>query len=226
MNTNPHAPQSSCRRCGICCRKGGPALHLDDRDLVREGKIPLKDLFTIRQGEPSYDNIAETLAPAGSDIVKIKPAPSDGTTCIYYRNGKEGCTIYTQRPWECRTLACWNPRPLINQYQFHRLTRRHLLSEVQGLWELVCDHQKQCNYQEIARLAAGLHKARNDTKVKTRLMELVRYDHFLRESVVEHSNLAPELLEFLLGRPLKITLRMFQLKLIQTESETTIRPFV
>lgn len=57
-------------------------------------------------------------------------------------------------------------------------------------------------------------------------MEMVRYDQFLRDSVVEKSTLAPEMLEFLLGRPLKITIGMFQLKLIQTGAETTVMPFV
>lgn len=220
------APQISCRRCGTCCRKGGPALHLEDRYLVWEGKIPLKDLFTIRKGEPAYDNIAETLAPAPSDILKIKPVAADGTACVYFQHDQKGCAIYAHRPWECRTLACWKPQPLIDQYQLKRLTRRHLLSTIEGLWDLVCDHQKKCDYREIARLAAGLHKKKNDLKAKNRLMELIRYDQFLRESIVERSTLTPEMLEFLMGRALRVTIRMFQLKLVRIETETTILPFV
>ena len=225
MNTATPS-QKSCRRCGICCRKGGPALHLDDRELVWEGKIPLRDLFTIRQGEPAYDNVGETLAPAASDIIKIKSSSVNGKACLYYLFEEKGCGIYEHRPWECRTLACWNPQPLIDQYHLNRLTRYDLLSNIEGLWELVCDHQKQCDYQVIYTLAASLHNERNNTGAEARLMEMVRYDQFLRDSVMEKSTLAPEMVEFLLGRPLKITIGMFQLKLIQTGAETTVMPFV
>ena len=201
-------------------------MHLDDRDLVWEGQIPLKDLFTIRQGEPAFDNVDETLAPAATDIIKIKPASADATACLYYRRDQKTCAIYDRRPWECRTLACWNPQPLMDLYQLNRLTRQHLLSNIEGLWELVCDHQKQCDYQEIDGLAASLHKERNNSRAKARLMAMIRYDQFLRDNVVERSSLAPEMLEFLLGRPLKTTIRLFQLKLIRTGSETTVLPFV
>jgi len=226
MNTTSHSPQQSCRRCGTCCRKGGPALHLEDRKLVLEGKIPLRNLFTIRQGEPSYDNIAETRVPAASDIIKIKSAAADTTACIYYQHEEKSCRMYPHRPWECRTLVCWHPQPLMDQYHLNRLTRRDLLSAIEGLWELVYDHQNQCDYRVIAELATRLHRDRNDPEAADQLMTMIRYDQFIREGVVENSQGVAEKLEFLLGRPLVMTIRMFQLKLIRTESETSLQPFV
>ena len=52
-----------CKRCGTCCREGGPALHRVDHDLVASGKIPLKDLYTIRKEELARDNVKGTLQP-------------------------------------------------------------------------------------------------------------------------------------------------------------------
>jgi hypothetical protein len=31
---------TGCRLCGTCCRKGGPALHLADQELVNPAKFP------------------------------------------------------------------------------------------------------------------------------------------------------------------------------------------
>jgi hypothetical protein len=46
-----------CRQCGTCCRKGGPAIHREDKKLLENGHIPLRYLFTIRKNEPVYDNV-------------------------------------------------------------------------------------------------------------------------------------------------------------------------
>jgi hypothetical protein len=40
-----HPTDTACRRCGTCCRKGGPALHREDRHLVVDGLIPADVYF-------------------------------------------------------------------------------------------------------------------------------------------------------------------------------------
>ena len=50
---------SSCKRCGQCCRLGGPVLHKDDLSLLDRLDAPAKetvpfgmaDLVTLRTGE-------------------------------------------------------------------------------------------------------------------------------------------------------------------------------
>ena len=40
---------NSCRRCGTCCEKGGPGLHVADMGLLEH--IPMKDVVCLRRGE-------------------------------------------------------------------------------------------------------------------------------------------------------------------------------
>ena len=137
----PPGPDSSasvknCIRCGTCCEKGGPALHQEDRMLIEKGRIPSKYLYAIRKGELAHDNVKGRLMPVDSDIIKIKG--KEGTwTCIFFDAHNKGCSIYSDRPLECRALKCWDTVELEKMYAGHRLTREDLVSKVEGLWDLI-----------------------------------------------------------------------------------------
>ena len=75
--------QIECSRCGTCCRKGGPSLHRQDKDLVDKGLIAAKRLFTFRQGEPVYDNVMDRVVPAATDIIKIAGHGGSWTCCFF-----------------------------------------------------------------------------------------------------------------------------------------------
>ena len=72
---------SSCKRCGQCCRLGGPVLHRDDVSLLdlldapaKEGvAFGLADLVTLREGELVRDDVIGTLSPLEGECVKIAP---------------------------------------------------------------------------------------------------------------------------------------------------------
>lgn len=215
---------NTCRRCGTCCRQGGPALHLEDRELVASGRIPLQDLFTIRQGEPAYDNVTETVAPAVTDIIKLKGASSGSQVCRFYESATKGCGIYGHRPAECRALQCWDTSSIETLYRCRRLERRHLLVETAGVWELVQEHQRRCDYGDVAEMAARLKQGTSAEEPCDKLLELVRYDESLRQVTLERTGWNPELLPFLFGRPLSFTIQMFKLKLAKTDSGTRIVP--
>lgn len=215
---------TSCRRCGTCCRQGGPALHLEDQELVTSGKIPLQDLFTIRRGEPAYDNVTGIIAPAVTDIVKIKGAPSGGDICRFYESDAKGCGIYGDRPAECRVLQCWDTRGIQAFYCCRRLERRHLLAKAAGIWELVQDHQQRCDYGEVAELADRMKRVSSSEEPHNKLLELIRYDASLRQVTIQRAGWNPELLPFLFGRPLSFTIQMFKLKIARTGSDTRLVP--
>jgi Fe-S-cluster containining protein len=214
---------SQCQRCGTCCRKGGPALHLEDQELVESGIIPLKQLFTIRQGEPAFDNVTGVIAPAVTDIIKIKGVSEGSSICLHYDSATKGCGIYTHRPAECRALKCWNPHEIERLYNCRRLTRRHLLSKVKGLWDLVQDHQERCDYSHVAELAAQLKQVQPVAKSHETLLELIQYDESIRQVIRERANLDPEMLPFLFGRPLSFTIQMFQLKRVRADQGMQLR---
>ena len=214
--------KNRCRRCGTCCAKGGPALHRSDREVVDSGKIPLKCLFTIRQGEPAYDNIRRCIAPAATDIIKVKGAADNDATCIFLDQERVGCEIYESRPVECRVLTCWDTRAIMAMYDRERLTRADLLSRLPGLNDLVTEHQERCGYEQVAIWAERIKSGQDAEQAVEALLHAIRYDQSLRQVAVTRAHLDPGLLEFLFGRPLSVTIRMFRLKLARKGEQVTI----
>ncbi|MFZ5564956.1 MAG: YkgJ family cysteine cluster protein, partial [Thermodesulfobacteriota bacterium] len=100
MNKKAEA-RTACARCGTCCGKGGPAFHACDRPILESGRISLADIYTIRTGEPVFDNVAGRLDTAPEDIIKIRSVDG-GTACLFYRPDGHACSVYENRPMECR----------------------------------------------------------------------------------------------------------------------------
>lgn len=214
----------NCRRCGTCCLKGGPALHLEDQPLVDSGIIPLKHLMTFRQGEPTLDNVTDTIAPAVTDIIRICGTHENRSDCVFYDRAQKSCHIYDQRPVECEALKCWDTEKIKSIYSSRRLTRRHLISKVRGLWELVEDHQDHCDYAYIAELVEKLRRTHPVKGAMDELLEMIRYDQHLREVTLERANLDHGMLLFLFGRPLSFTISLFDMKMTKTEQGMMIEP--
>ncbi len=199
-----------CRRCGTCCRNGGPTLHLKDKHLVESGIIPLKSLFTIREGEPANDNIKKSIQPAATDIIKIK-GQNNSTVCGFFNSKDNLCKIYEHRALECRVLKCWDTQEIEQIYSKTRLVRKDLISGVAGLWDLVEEHQRRCSYEIIQNLIS-LYKSDKKNNSMKGLIEIINYDTHFRRLIIKRSELDPGILEFLFGRPLTATIKMFELE--------------
>jgi Fe-S-cluster containining protein len=174
-----------------------------DRRFIDDGLIPGKHLFTIRKGEPVHENIQNRLVSVKTDIIKIKGKPGKWE-CYYFDGRSRRCGIYSNRPEECRVLTCWNTGPIEALYSAPHLTRKDILSDVQGIWELIEDHQHRCDYETILQLHERIKK-QGDTAAKRRLREMIAYDRQIRLTLVENS-IAPDMMDFLFGRPLTATL--------------------
>jgi Fe-S-cluster containining protein len=219
---------TTCRRCGTCCQKGGPALHLEDRESVETGTIALAALFTIRRYEPAFDNVIGRISPARTDIIKIKPCTPGRSACRFYRHQPPGCSIYVQRPLECRVLQCWDTRQIENVYQRDRLTRQHLLKGHKDIWDLIAEHERHCDYRKMSSMAEALQQDKKNQAAIDALLFMLRYDQSLRKTVHDQTRLSPDLFDFLFGRPMTATLPRFNLKLIQHSAPDsyTITPLV
>ena len=213
---------TECQRCGTCCKAGGPALHLEDIELVQSGKLPLQDLYTIRTGEMARDNVKGTLSPVATELIKIRGVGRTWT-CCYYDEDSKGCTVYDNRPLECRLLNCRDTAAIEAVYEKGRLTRKDLLADVPQMWDLVTDHEKKCGYKALAVLAEKV-KAGSDTAAINSLVEMVGYDQHLRELIREKGQLDTSLLEFLFGRPMQDTLPGFGLKARQEGGKLIVSP--
>ena len=198
---------TECKRCGTCCKKGGPSFHIEDRALIEDGFISAKFLYTIREGEPVRDNISERIVHAPSDIIKIK-GQKNGWTCFFYDETEKSCAVYEYRPLECKLLKCRDTRNIERIFGKNLLTRQDIISTVEGLWDLVVEHDQRCSYKKIRKLIDESGKTKK-VDLSGKVAELIEYDKIIRELVVKKGELDFELLDFLFGRPLSVTMNHF-----------------
>ncbi len=200
-----------CRQCGTCCRKGGPALHVEDSYLLEEGIIQLQDLVTFRAGELVRDTSNNGVVPLPAEIVKIAaPAGSrrDDWTCRFLMEDNR-CFIHEKSPAECKALFCDDPKALLGMHGKERLDRKailELLSAPQWLVDAVEAHEARCSYASLIELASRLEE---QEEARKELVEVVEYDRAFRELVAEKGKVSTEMLDFLFGRPLMYTVIMF-----------------
>lgn len=74
---------SKCIRCGTCCRKGGPVLHHEDKQVLLIGYIGYQHLVTLRKGEKVFNPVKETFENLELELIKIKSA-DDGISCYFF----------------------------------------------------------------------------------------------------------------------------------------------
>lgn len=213
--------KTTCDRCAGCCTGGGPVLRKADAHLVMNGKIPSALLYTIRKGERLFDRDKMKMVPVATDMIKIK-IDKDTFACRFLEN-ENHCTVYNTRPAECRAFKCWDTKQIEAKYDEIPLERQELLGAVEGLWELIADHQERCDYERVGRLAEEI-KSEDSEKALEQLKEVIGYDISLRETLVEKANVDPEMLSFLLGRPFTETLVMFDLKVEKSDGLLVIKP--
>ena len=194
-----------CKRCGTCCEKGGPTFHAEDRHLIEDGSIHTRYLYTIRKGELVHDNVQGQLKPIESDIIKIKGKGSSWE-CVFFKKKDKSCSKYEHRPLECRLLKCWDTREIEAAYEKDRLTRHDILAGIEGLWELIVAHEKNCDHNAINRALQDLHGA-FDKQAQTVLTNAIQYDSAVRQLVLENGNVEPEMIDFIFGRPITVTLK-------------------
>jgi Fe-S-cluster containining protein len=194
-----------CKRCGTCCEKGGPTFHTEDRHLIEDGSIHTRYLYTIRKGELVHDNVQGQLKPIASDIIKIK-GKGPSWECVFFEKKDKSCSKYDHRPLECRLLKCWDTREIEAVYEKDRLTRQDILAGIEGLWELIVEHDKHCDHDAIKRALQDLHGA-FDKQAQAVLTNAIQYDSAVRQLVLENGNVEPEMIDFIFGRPLTVTLK-------------------
>ena len=213
MNSEPRNRSaddiSACLRCGTCCKKGGPAIHGEDRSLIEKGIIQIRHLYTIRKGELVHDPIRGAVLPVTSEVIKIKSGADPGV-CTFYDDRTARCRIYADRPLECRLLKCWDTAALEGVYEQDRLSRKILLEDLAGFLELVTDHDQRCGYGRLGDLISRLKKGYKK-QLADDLGEIFNFDNILRQLVIEKCRVEPEMLDFLFGRSLEKTIVMIMM---------------
>lgn len=205
--------QARCKRCGDCCRTGGPALHSEDLHLIQDGTIPLADIVTLRRGERAHDQPSGSVAQLDGEILKIKGRDTSWT-CAYFSPAGNTCGIYATRPVECRVLFCGDVEPLKAMYDKDRLTRRDLIPAGHPLLELMAEHDAKCDPARMETLAKAAREG--DTEAGRDLKEMVVFDLEIRRLVPKKTGMGDEMNDFFFGRPLRVLLAAMNIKVYET----------
>ncbi|WP_459938014.1 YkgJ family cysteine cluster protein [Desulfonatronum parangueonense] len=199
----------ACRRCGTCCVKGGPALHEADLVLLNDKVLGKEDLYTLRVGEPVHDQILDRVVLLEAECIKVS-SMERGTTCRFYSTASGSsslgrCAIHPAKPQECLALKCWDTADLAATSTRPRIERFDLVAKDSALGELIRIHEQRCAVPTLLELLRSDHADASEE-----IHRAAAFDAALRSLIPERSGAAPELLPFLLGRPLDQVIRGLQ----------------
>jgi Fe-S-cluster containining protein len=197
LNESPTAAPV-CRRCGECCRKGGPGLHEADAPLFDDdGPLDFSHVVALRAGELVYDQVRGRVLPLEREMLKLKPAPATAA-CAFYRLKDRSCGLYEARPEECRALFCADTAPLAALYDKNRLRRADLLPAGHGVLSLMAEHDALVPPARVSELARALRAGESEAAPELRRMALA--DRAFRDALSGRAGIGPQYHDFFLGR--------------------------
>ncbi len=195
-------------------------MHREDLELFERGSLNTGHVLTLRRGEPVFDQPAGEVLPLDAEMCRL--APREGSAvCLFYDAEVKACSIYENRPLECRLLACWAPEELMSRYREGRLQRSDLLPPESAALELAMMHESRCSHVELAALAQRF--LAGEGEAGRGILEMLDRDQAIRRMFLEKMEENPatpgqELLRycgFLFGRPMKAGLVFHGLRLVE-----------
>ncbi|BCB95604.1 zinc/iron-chelating domain-containing protein [Dissulfurispira thermophila] len=212
--------RTSCIRCGKCCSESSPSLMKADISLFISGVLSHDNTYTIRYGERVRSNVDDNIYESFIELIKIKN--KEGTSiCIFYKDN-EGCSIYENRPSQCRAYKCWSPENLINGLEKNALKRSDIFGSIDLLMDVIGKHEEKCSYAKLSdafdRLAEGIEDAVED------IIDMLQYDTYIRPFLKEKFNVPSTAMDLILGKPLIDTINAFGFKVEINGEEYTLSP--
>ena len=191
----------ACVQCGECCRMGSPTLHREDLPLLQSGKIPWDQLVTLRKGEPARSPFDGRPFILPGERIKLREKEGQ-SECVFLINDTRGggadCSIYFDRPVQCRAQACWDPIPARETAQMPFLLREHIFEGVDVLLQIISQHESRCGFDSLSGSFEELGRSNGATIDK--VLGLLSYEEHFRQFVSEKFNIPPRNMELLLGR--------------------------
>lgn len=214
-----YARRPFCVRCGECCMKGSPTLHQEDLDLIKRGILSTEKMYTLRSGEIGYSPVEDESIRLSEERIKVREKEGSHQ-CLFYDESGSACTIYMERPYQCKILECWNPESYERAFTGKMLFRKDVVPQDGGIFKIVEEHERRCPFTLLESSLKRVGKGSEDAMKN--VMEMLRYDYYLRSLIVERADINPSNLDFLFGRPLTETIRIFGLK-VEREGEDAFR---
>jgi Fe-S-cluster containining protein len=200
---------TSCRRCGTCCKRGGPALHVQDRGLVADGVLAPANLFTVRAGELAYHPGSKALMELPDEMIKVR-GKGESWECAFLEPDPPTCTIHNHRPIECRALKCWDTGEVESLFLKDLLARRDLCPKGSAAAELIGLHEETFPVRLLHELLASIRAGGVVDRDQREINRLIAADKAFRRRTVEVLGLGEAELEFFFGRSLGIVASRFR----------------
>lgn len=187
-----------CLKCGECCRQGSPTLYVEDAPILRRGIIKRWDLLTLRAGEIGFSPETQDLLLLPEERIKVKEKPG-GRECLFLDSEAKGCLIYDDRPFQCRTMECWNPEKYQGLKGRAFLSRKELLNPDDPLISLLESHAGRCAISDLQQALGRIKRGFADAQDEA--LDILFFDQHLREYLDKEQGISPASQLFLIGRP-------------------------
>lgn len=211
--------QNECLRCGVCCEKGGPALHIQDLPLVQKKHLEINQLITIRKSELAHDPVTDDVKPVTSELVKIRGDRGEWCCCFYDRK-KKGCGIYGHRPLACRTLKCWDTDDILKLSGRDLITRLDIMEKDNPLRAIIMEHEHLFPCPDLVMLSQD--NSHSLDKIIPELEKIVVGDLHYRSRIISAFNLSVEEEAFYFGRPVFQLIEPFGFMIQETAKGITV----
>ncbi len=193
--------KQTCDRCGTCCQQGGPALHVQDRQLVAPGFLGFDVLITIRRGELVRYPLSDHPEPVRQELIKIQ-GQGGGWSCRFLQTASSSCAIYDRRPLACRLLKCWAPDEVLAIAGRELLGRYDLIADNDPLLPLVRRHEQECACPDMVKSGVYLRSSSRRAEMLRELDRQVHRDLAVRGMAGQRYGLSVARELFYFGRPL------------------------
>ncbi len=193
-------PQNTCLKCGACCRKNGPVLHLQDLELIRKNILTSGNLVLLRKGEPAMDNIADKPVLLEKELIKIRGKSPASWACVFHDSATMLCLIHNDRPMQCKTLECWEPGKITALYSRDTLTRKEVLVSGSAMAEITAMHEEKCPVEQFAGLIRM--EIMSPGRAGREINEMIAFDREFRKNFQEKTRISSQGLDYYFGRPL------------------------
>ena len=199
------AGRRACLGCGTCCRRSSPTLYAADHQRICPEGLHKKQLYTLRPGERVSSIRQGRSMLLEQEMIKVAERPGSG--CVYLRENK--CSVYSNRPHQCRCLQCWSGRHAGQDQDQRRLNRATIYAGDQTALALIREYDIKLPAREITRdLEAAVE---GEVPARERLLAYLELDHRLRLGISARYGYDQEELPLLLGRPVREVMGLYGL---------------
>jgi Fe-S-cluster containining protein len=214
---NTAEPLPVCIRCGQCCRRGSPTLEVDDLELLGEERIPWRELYTMRRGEPASSPHTDQPFFLEAERIKIREKPGS-SECIFLDDETGLCRIHEDRPLQCRAQACWEEVDGQRFVDAEYLTRQHIFGAVELLLEVLGKHDTRCSFERLRDAFETLRTSNGQNADEA--IDVLAFDEHTREFCVQQLSVPEDGLDLLLGRSLSARVKLFGFRIEVAEDGT------